>query len=82
MKNRLESWGKEAKIQFPKDILKIRAAIPELQGYSDAQIQDMYSYWGEYYYCAGWLIVGDGVIEEFKDWLLGFEHYDDDRSEE
>jgi len=70
--NRLEAWGKYGKIDYPEDILKMRAAIPELDGISDVQIQDMYGTWSEDYYCASWLMGDpDGyTYKEFGKWIL------------
>ncbi len=67
---RLESWRKDVRIDYPEDIEKLRKEIPELEGVSDAQIQDMYSFWSEAFYCAGWHIVWPSVAQEFREWLM------------
>ncbi len=67
---RLDSWRKNVKIDYPEDLAKIRNIIPELKDISDAQIQDMYSFWSEYFYCASWHVIFAGVVEEFRDWIL------------
>ncbi len=68
--NRLDSWGKNFRIEYPEDIVKIRTIIPELKNISDHQIQDMYAFWSEQQYCASWHIIFEGVVEEFRDWIL------------
>lgn len=68
--NRLQAWGKHSKIMYPEDVLAIRSRIPELVDISDAQIQDMYSYWSEDFFCASWLIIKYADLEHFRTWLL------------
>lgn len=57
------------KINFPEDVAEIKAKITQLQGLTDFQVQELWSDWGEGYYCAGWLIVSDDTIKEFETWL-------------
>lgn len=48
------------------DTKKIRAAYPEATAcLTDAGIQSMYSEWSEREYCASWLHMSRGVLEEF-----------------
>jgi len=69
--NRLEVWLKGTfKIEYPEDISKLKAGIPELMDVNDSLIQQMYAQWSEDYYCAGWLIMSEGTVEEFRSWLL------------
>lgn len=69
--NRLEVWLKGTfKIEYPEDIIKLKEGIPELVEVNDSLIQQMYAQWSEDYYCASWHIMCDGVVEEFRNWLL------------
>ncbi len=57
-------------IWYPEDINRLRESIPELNASSAGEIQEWYSDWSEEYFCAGWLILDEGVIQEFRGWIL------------
>ena len=52
-----------------KDIATMRQHIPELDDCSDGIVHMLYSNWSEDFYCAGWLIVDDDTIREFRKYL-------------
>ncbi len=55
---------------YPEDIVRIKKFIPELQDVSDITVARLWSTWGEGKYCAGWLIMADEDLVEFKEWVL------------
>lgn len=56
-------------IDYPEDIAKLRNEIPVLCHYTNNEIQQLYRWWSENYFCADWMVVGTGSIREFESWL-------------
>lgn len=67
---RLEAWGQNYNINYPEDVLTLRALIPELKNISDFQIETMYSQWSEETRAASWYVLYDEAVIQFRDWLL------------
>jgi len=57
-------------IRHPNDITVLKKEIPELAHLSDSFVQEIYSDWSEWHYCAGWHILTDEIVEEFKAYLM------------
>ena len=73
--NRLE-WWRQRSPRYPEDVARLRREIPLLADATDTEVADLYRYWSETYWCAGWLGVGPANIADFNHWLKG----DDDDS--
>ena len=55
---------------YADDIKQLREAIPQFTRFTDDEVATFYNHYSEYTYCAGWMLMTDGVIEDFKEWLL------------
>lgn len=40
---------------------------------SPEKIEDLYEYFSDEKYCASWMTVNDKLLEQFADWLEGFD---------
>ena len=55
-------------VRFPKDVQKIREAVPLMFKFSDVEIEHAWELFSDSY-CAQWLNVHDETLRQFKDWL-------------
>lgn len=51
----------------PNEIQRIRAAVPILHRFSDLEIEKLWEAFSDNV-CAGWLIVNDETLGQFKEW--------------
>lgn len=58
-------------VRHPEDVDRLRAAIPELAGKTDIEIQDLYSDWSSEVWFAGWEQMNDWNIDRFAKCLRG-----------
>jgi hypothetical protein len=64
-------WGfKDSVIWYPKDIAKLKAEIPDLTDLSDPVVQSLYNVYSQDFYSAGWMLLTDSMLKEFKNYLL------------
>lgn len=55
--------------EFPEDIHILRDNIDKIKNLSDFQIEVLYSRYSEQDYCANWLCLTPGIIQDFNNWL-------------
>jgi hypothetical protein len=54
---------------WPDDIEALRAVIPEFEGLTDKQIDDIYRDFSDDMWAAGWMGLAGYVFEELRQWL-------------
>ena len=58
----------EESVQFPSDVATLKQCIPQLRGLSNSTVEELYSDFSDGW-AAGWLILDDETIENFRHWL-------------
>lgn len=56
-------------VRHPEDVARLKREVPALRDLPDIIVQMLYSDWSENYWAAGWLILEDEYIKEFKQYL-------------
>ena len=64
--------GEQESVRYPHDIAELKKNIPELMLVSDIKVESIYGDFSEEY-SAGWLILDENRIEEFRNWLYSRE---------
>ena len=68
--NRLHSYMLNAGkcVNFPDDVSRLKEQIPQIAIIPDSLVEKMYADFSDTY-AAGWLIVDDESINDFRRWL-------------
>ncbi len=57
------------RVEYPEDIARLRAAVPEIALLADQAVASLYSDFSDEGYCAGWMHLSEDLIIRFRHWV-------------
>lgn len=64
-------WNPDLDAETLADVRHIKGAIPELAPLSDGAVAALYGHWSEDAYCAGWISISSGLLDDFAEFVRG-----------